>query len=361
MTPFNRSGALAAIFTAALHFGAAAASGHAATAAEVFKTHEAEIATNRCVAVGGYVFGVGRALSRQGGDAVGFSKARLLAQSIILAYATGNAPCPEGLEIAGLETIFERREAPEHYLAVVAAPETAVREAQSKGLRRQDGEDATREGPRRQDDGDATGQGLSRQDEEDTEPTFDNKGWVLQYAASLRKSIESAMDAPMPDGEGRMVVHEGEVLLSGDISFSGKITEIVLDGGEVVFSPSAEQLRGILARCEDFIANAPDDAAMPEDLLPTWRERIDFPIAVTERGGKLDVAEGEITALVAGAVRRATGVEEATLDVFGFSAIVLNRATLDPGLRITGAGQIADIGKNGSVRNRRWFDRDDPL
>jgi hypothetical protein len=164
MTPFNRSGALAAIFTAALHFGAAAASGHAATAAEVFKTHEAEIATNRCVAVGGYVFGVGRALSRQGGDAVGFSKARLLAQSIILAYATGNAPCPEGLEIAGLETIFERREAPEHYLAVVAAPETAVREAQSKGLRRQDGEDAT-EGLRRQDGEDATEQGVSRQDD----------------------------------------------------------------------------------------------------------------------------------------------------------------------------------------------------
>ena len=229
-----------------------------------------------------------------------------------------------------------------------------------EGLRRQDGEDATREGPRRQDGEDAIVV-ASQQDEEDNDQPFDNKGWVLQYITSLRKSIESAMDAPMPDGEGRMVVHEGEVLLSGDISFSGKITEIVLDGGEVVFSPSAEQLRGILARCEDFIANAPDDAAMPEDLLPTWRERIDFPIAVTERGGRLDVAEGEITALVAGAVRRATGVEEATLDVFGFSAIVLNRATLDPALRITGAGQIADIGKNGSVRNRRWFDRDDPL
>jgi len=140
-TPFDHSGALAALFVVALHFGAAA-SGHAATAAEVFKAHEAEIATNRCVAVGGYVFGVGRALSRQGGDAVGFSKARLLAQGKILAYATGNAPCPEGLEIAGLETIFERREAPEHYLAVVAAPEAAVRETQSEGLRRQDDGDA---------------------------------------------------------------------------------------------------------------------------------------------------------------------------------------------------------------------------
>ena len=40
------------------------------------------------------------------------------------------------------------------------------REAQSKGLRRQDGEDATRQGLRRQDDGDAT-RGLRRQDDGD--------------------------------------------------------------------------------------------------------------------------------------------------------------------------------------------------
>lgn len=140
-TPFNRCGALAAISAAALSAGAAMP-GLAATAAEVFKAHEAEIATNRCVAVGGYVFGVGRALSRQGGDAVGFSKARLLAQGKILSYATGDAPCPEGFEIAGLETVFERREAPEHYLAVVAAPEAALKEAQSERLRRQDDGDA---------------------------------------------------------------------------------------------------------------------------------------------------------------------------------------------------------------------------
>lgn len=128
----DRVWALAALIAAVLSISAAVPC-PAATAAEVFKAHEVEIATNRCVAVGGYVFGVGRAISRQGGDAAGFSKAHLLAQGKILAYATGNAPCPEGLEIAGIETVFERREAPEHYMVVVA-----VMEAQTEGLRRQD-------------------------------------------------------------------------------------------------------------------------------------------------------------------------------------------------------------------------------
>lgn len=138
--------AVAVLIAAAALSISAAVPCFATTAGEVFKAHEAEIATNFCVAVGGYVFGVGRALSRQGGDAVGFSKARLLAQGKILAYATNNAPCPEGLEIAGLETVFERREAPEHYLAVVAAPEAAVKEALSEGLRRQDGTAPGRDG-----------------------------------------------------------------------------------------------------------------------------------------------------------------------------------------------------------------------
>ena len=141
----DRVWALAALIAAVLSISAAVPC-PAATAAEVFKAHEVEIATNRCVAVGGYVFGVGRAISRQGGDAAGFSKARLLAQGKILAYATGNAPCPEGLEIAGIETVFERREAPEHYMVVVA-----VMEAQTEGLRRQDATAHAWEGLRRQD------------------------------------------------------------------------------------------------------------------------------------------------------------------------------------------------------------------
>lgn len=87
----------------------------AETAGEVFAEHREEIATNRCVAVGGYVFGVGRAISRNGGDSAGFAKARLLAQAKILDYYGA-----ERMETSGLQTVFEKREAPEHYMAVVA-------------------------------------------------------------------------------------------------------------------------------------------------------------------------------------------------------------------------------------------------
>ena len=143
-THFDRDWGFAAL-VAALIIGAVAPC-RAVTAAEVFKAHEAEIATNRLVAVDGYIFGVGRALSRQGGDGAGFSKSRLLAQGKILGHAARIAPWPEGLapqakalamrlleteglEIAGLETIVERREAPDHYMAVAAVAESALRQA----------------------------------------------------------------------------------------------------------------------------------------------------------------------------------------------------------------------------------------
>lgn len=143
-THSDRAWGLATLVAAAL-FNAAAPC-LAATAAEVFKAHEVEIATNHLCAVDGYVFGVGRALSRQGGDALGFSKARLLAQGKILDHAARIAPWPEGLapeakalamrlleegglEIACIETIFERRETPEHYLAIVAVTEPALLQA----------------------------------------------------------------------------------------------------------------------------------------------------------------------------------------------------------------------------------------
>ena len=133
---------VAALAAVALVSGAAAA-----TASDVFKAHGAEIATNRCVAVGGFVFGVGRALSKEGGDAVGFSKARLLAFGKIVDRAFAASPWPEtaadgspsrpwrgrawamleaergfALTLSGCETILERREAPDHYMAVIAVP-----------------------------------------------------------------------------------------------------------------------------------------------------------------------------------------------------------------------------------------------
>lgn len=262
-----------------------------------------------------------------------------------------------------------RREGRRMWLLVAAG--VAIAAAILTGLRVMRPMPARFEEPRRQDGEDATVEPLEAPslrpdvatlpDAPQPEPPFDYKAWCRQHADSLRETLDQTISPPMPDADGRIVVREGRILLSGDMLDSASAREVVLDGGELVFSPPAEELRRILAKCEDFIANAPDGAATPDGILPTWRERMDIPIAVTGRGGGLNVVDGEITALVAGPVRRAAGTEAATLNVFGFSAIVLNRSTLDPDLQIKGAGQIADIGEDGRVRNRRWFDRDNPL
>lgn len=121
----------------------------AATAAETFKAHEAEIATNRCVAVGGYVFGIGRAISKNGGDSVGFGKARLLAFGKIADMARERAvwpnDCPQdhrnaawrmlmaagsfALSLEGCETVLEKRDGPERFMAVIALKEETFAKA----------------------------------------------------------------------------------------------------------------------------------------------------------------------------------------------------------------------------------------
>jgi hypothetical protein len=121
---FDAFGRMAAV-AAAMSF-AAFAPCVAETAGDVFAAHEAEIATNRCVAVDGFVFGVGRALSEKGGDSVGFSKARILAQSRIMEYAGVGQ-----LDASGMQTVVEKIEAPGHYMAVVAVGEEELRKAQS--------------------------------------------------------------------------------------------------------------------------------------------------------------------------------------------------------------------------------------
>lgn len=112
----------------------------AATAAETFKLHEANIITSRCVVVDGYVFGVGRAISKNGGNSVGFSKARLLAFDKIVDMARQKVKWPNGsskearsnawsllmadknfvLSLERCETVFERCDGPNRYLAIVA-------------------------------------------------------------------------------------------------------------------------------------------------------------------------------------------------------------------------------------------------
>ena len=190
---------------------------------------------------------------------------------------------------------------------------------------------------------------------------FIHKKWARQYANSLTNLLAKVLEPPVLNPEGRIVVPDGKVLLSGDIPESSPNAEIVLDGGVLRFSPSAKALEKIAGRCEDFIANAPDGVPVPEDFLPAIRGRFVQRIAVTDKGGELNTADGEISVFVAGPVACDENAEGATLKIFGFSEIILNRDSLDPRLKITGCGQIAELGANGRIIRRRWFDYDNPL
>jgi hypothetical protein len=90
----------------------------------------------------------------------------------------------------------------------------------------------------------------------------------------------------------------------------------------------------------------------------------DFPILVTDKGGHLDsvdlVAPADFL-LVAGPMRPDQGATNAVLHVLGKPHIILNRLSLDPGLKVTGCGQVVDIQPDGRRTNYRWFDDDDPL
>lgn len=120
----------------------------ASTAGEVYTGNAKLIANTNCVVIGDYCFGVGRAISSSGGDGVGFSKARLLAQSKILDHIVNCADWPDDapaairlragqilkakipiVNLAGIVTVSERKEAPEHYLAVVAVAASALEKA----------------------------------------------------------------------------------------------------------------------------------------------------------------------------------------------------------------------------------------
>jgi hypothetical protein len=188
-----------------------------------------------------------------------------------------------------------------------------------------------------------------------------HKEWARQYANSLTNLLAKVLESPVLNSEGRIVVPDGKVLLSGDIPESSPNAEIVLDGGVLRFSPSAKALEKIAGRCEDFIANAPAGVPVPEDFLPTIRGRFVQRIAVTAKGGELNTADGVISVFVAGPVACDENADGATLNIIGFSGIILNRDSLDPRLKITGCGQIAELGADGRIIRRRWFDYDNPL
>ena len=191
---------------------------------------------------------------------------------------------------------------------------------------------------------------------------FDYREWARQYADGLRELLAKPLAPPVPDADGRITVPRGMVLLSGDIP--GPAAEIVLDGGRLSFSPSARELREIVAKCEGFIATAPDGAVAPPSLLPKLRTQFDNRIVVTGNGGYIDTVDGKVSVVVAGEVKCAEGIGEATLSVFGLSSLTFLSDKLDRRIKLKGNGRlaVADMDNGRAViRSVRFFDYDDPL
>ncbi len=193
------------------------------------------------------------------------------------------------------------------------------------------------------------------------EPAFDNKAWVAHYIQGIRSLLKRACVPPQPDVAGRLRIETGMEVIFGDLPAPEGVSEIVLDGGTIHLAPSSESLRGQIAKCKDFIENASEDASIASDLYVKLNADFPYPLVVTTNGGALVDADGDIKVRVKGPVRCAPGAQGAELAIGGFSSIILNRASIDPALRIKGQGQIADFGAGGVIRNRRWFDEDDPL
>ena len=192
-------------------------------------------------------------------------------------------------------------------------------------------------------------------------PTFSAVEWTRQYANLLRNLLAKVKTAPVPDTENRIVVRAGEILLSEDIPPSPAPTTIVLDGGALHFSPGEATLRKCLAFCDRFVKEAKENDPVPSNLPPKRRELFRNPISVTENGGHLDHAD-DAFAVITGPIALAPETSSGILDVFGLSEIVIDRrALVDARLAVTGCGQVADVLPDGRIRNRRWFDPDNPL
>lgn len=193
------------------------------------------------------------------------------------------------------------------------------------------------------------------------ELSFSAVGWARQYAAQLRETLSKAVENPAPDAENRIVVRAGEILLSGDIAPSADPPTVVLDGGALHFSHGAAVLRSCIERCDRFVSEASGTETVPPDVMLSRRETFRNPIAVTENGGYLDHGDDAFATLV-GPIGLAPGSASGVLDVFGLTEIEIDRrALVDSRLSITGCGKIVDVQPNGRVRNRRWFEPDNPF
>ena len=153
-----------------------------------------------------------------------------------------------------------------------------------------------------------------------------------QQPYRLEMFLNAAMPNPVPDADGIVRVPEGAVLVAEDLN-EVPTTAVLLNGGMLFLGPQ------------------------------TGTQFIPWPILVSEKGGTLERYDGDNDAIycVTNAIRRAPGVQSATLECTGFTGLILNRETIDSGLTITGTGSVADFSPDGRFLARRWFDPNEPL
>ena len=196
-------------------------------------------------------------------------------------------------------------------------------------------------------------------------------GNVERPLARLRSLLDAAMPNPAPDANGLVRVPEGAVLFAEDV-IEMSASAILLNGGTLLLAPpraNLERLAALWQERTDILQNTGDPDALATQLpirQEAWSadtQFFAFPILVGERGGTLERYDewNDATFCVTNAIRRAPGVEAATLHCDGFTDMILCRESLDPGLTITGKGSVADFLPSGRYRNRRWFDAENPL
>lgn len=195
------------------------------------------------------------------------------------------------------------------------------------------------------------------------ESEFDERKWAGQAADSLQRIVGEAVREPFPAGsagmESAIVVPRGRSLLLGDLD-KENMRPVVLDGGRLLLGRSAGELQGLANCLRDFASGKTNE--MPWLVSPKGRRFVLFPILVTDNGGGIEsldeYAKQAREFRIWGGVRPAAGADSPTLHVFGFTDIVLDLDGIDPGVKVTGCGKVADSRRHGDIR---WFDDENPL
>lgn len=199
---------------------------------------------------------------------------------------------------------------------------------------------------------------LPARDEPGAEADGAVKDWVRRYQEALESLCERAIDPGPHDDPIR--VGAGEILLSGDVPRTGRPPAVELDGGTLVFAPFKRELRSLCEQCAYYLETAPGGETLLPGFLPAkGGGLLASPVVVGAGGGRFETleaalgiaapeellgparawekrAKGARSVEVAGPIRPAGGLDaaELVLSVSGGDGIALDRAALDPRVRV---------------------------